>query len=180
MTDRFLLVLEAAEASRLQRGWPDDHGLVAMISNEGSILQVQQVRDDELDGVLTAFRHVPVHPARAGHSTVQLEFSREAAVLSAVGDALPESAPVEAPAADMVAPPAAISQPGRIPVARAAAAAAGLSPGDALVREVEADGSFAARRIEMPRRAPIHWIWRDLAIAAAMLGSFVLGLAGGR
>lgn len=180
MNEGFLLVLEAAEATRLDRGWPADHGLMALISADGSVLQVQQVRDDELDGVLTDFRHVRVHPARPGHRTVQLEFSREAAVLSAVGDALPESAPVEAPAADMGAPPVATSQPGRIAVARAAAEAAGLSPGDVLALEVDPDGTFAARRIETPRSARIHWAWRDLAIAAAMLGSFVLGLAGGR
>jgi hypothetical protein len=180
VNEGFLLVLEAAEASRLERGWPADHGLVALISADGSVLQVQKVRDDELDGVLTAFRHVRVHPARPGHRTVHLEFSREAAVLSAVGDALPECAPVEAPVVDVDAPPAANSQLGRIAVARAAAEAAGLSPGDALALEVDPDGTFAARRIEMPRPARIHWVWRDLAIATAMLGSFVLGLAGGR
>jgi hypothetical protein len=173
----FLLVLEAAEVSRLGCDWPGDRLLVAEVADDGSVLRTLGVPDGELDGML-ADRRMPVHPSRPGRRTVLLEFSREAALLSSVREALAGPATVEATSGEATSCPA--PDPGRIAIPRSAAEAAGLSPGDALVVVFDADGLFAVRTPEAPRPARIHWIWRDLAVAAAMLGSFALGLAGAR
>lgn len=177
MNGSFLLVLESAEVARLGCDWPADRLLVADIAGDGSVLRTLGVPDGELDGML-ADRRMPVHPARSGRRTVLLEFSREAAVLSAVKEALARSAPVETSSEETAPYP--VPDPGRIAIPRSAAEAAGLSPGDALVVVLDADGLFAVHRSKTVRPSRIHWAWRDLAVAAAMLGSFVLGLAGAR
>lgn len=177
MNGSFLLVLESAEVARLGCDWPADRLLVAEIADDGSVLRTLGVPDGELDGVL-ADRRMPVHPARPGRRTVLLEFSREAAVLAAVKENLARPAPVETSYRETAPCPA--PTPGRIAIPRSAAQAAGLSPGDALVVVLDADGLFAVRRSGTPRTTRVHWAWRDLAVAAAMLGSFVLGLTGAR
>lgn len=177
MNGSFLLVLESAEVARLGCDWPADRLLVADIAGDGSVLRTLGVPDGELDGML-ADRRMPVHPARSGRRTVLLEFSREAAVLSAVKEALARPVPVETSSKETA--PCPVPAPGRIAIPRSAAEAEGLSPGDVLVVVLDPDGLFAVRRSETVRPARVHWAWRDLAVAAAMLGSFVLGLAGTR
>lgn len=178
MNDRFLLVLEPSEAARFDRGWPDDRLLVAEIGPGDVVLHAYPASEEALRPILDANVGVPVHPARDGRPTVLLEFHREAAILShaarAMGERLPSDTVVD------TVEGASAAAPGVVAIASADAAASGLSTGDRLVAEAGTDGGLVVRREIAPPRRRVHWLIRDLAVAAAMLGAFALGLAGGR
>lgn len=177
MNDRFLLVLEPAEVARFDRSWPADRLLVVEIGPGDVVLHVYPAAEGALTAILDANAGVPVHPARDGRPTVLVEFHREAAILSQAALAMDERLTVDAADDPLVSPPA---LPGALAIAPADAAAAGLSSGDRLVAESGADGALVVRREAAPRRPRVHWVIRDLAVAAAMFGAFALGLAGGR
>lgn len=176
MNDRFLLVLEPAEAARLDRCWRSDHMLVAEFGPDDAVLHAYPASEDALARILEANVGVPVHPAREGRSTVLMEFHREAALLARARSAMADRRSVEAEPAEPT--PATVA--GEIAIAPADASAADLASGDRLVLETGADGLMVARREAEIRRPRVHWLLRDLAIAVAMLGAFALGLAGGR
>ena len=175
MNDRFLFVLEPAEAARLDRRWPDDHVLVAEIGPDDTVRHAYPASEDALGRILDANAAVPVHPAREGRPTILLEFHREAALLSRTRSAMTERRSVEPEAAGAARVPA--SDFVAIAIADAAP---GLASGGGLVRETGADGLPVAGREAEHHRSRVHWLLRDLAIAAAMIGAFALGLAGGR
>lgn len=177
MNDRFLLVLEPSEAARFDRDWPADRLLVAEIGPGDLVLHVYPASEAALPSILDANAGVPVHPARDGRPTILVEFHREAAILSLAALAMNERLTV-ADSADPIATRPAM--PGAVAIAPADAAAAGLSSGDRLVAEAGEDGTLVVRPDAAPRRPRVHWLLRDLAVAAAMLGAFALGLAGGR
>jgi len=176
LNDRFLLVLESPEAARFDRDWPADRLLVAEIGPGDVVLHAYPATEAALPAILDANAGVPVHPARDGRPTVLVEFHREAAILARAALAMGERL-APAPAEHPVGTPPAMS--GALAIAPADAAAAGLSSGDRLIAESGADGVLVVRR-EAAKRPRVHWLLRDLAVAAAMLGAFALGLAGGR
>jgi hypothetical protein len=177
LNERFLLVLEAAEAARFDRDWPADRLLVAEIGPGDVVLHAYPTSEEALPKIMDANAAVPVHPAREGRPTLLVEFHREAAILSLVARTMGERLTVEA-ATDPGGTPSAA--PGVVVIATADAALAGLSSGDRLVAEAGPEGVLVVRREVAHRRPRVHWMIRDLAVAVAMFGAFALGLAGGR